>query len=138
MQREELTNLWTKPAKTIIERTGAEIAIRQLNPGGAGKRYTSVVEFEWDPQKASANIRKHNVSFNEATTVFGDLLSSTAPDPDHGERENRYVTVGTSVKHRLLIMAHTERGGRIRIISARELTRNERKAYEEICWAQRR
>jgi len=78
------------------------------------------VEFEWDPKKAAKNFRKHRVSFNEAATVFGDSLGTTVPDPDHSLAEDR-----------LLMVAHTERGERIRIISARELTRAERKAYEE-------
>jgi len=90
-----------------------------------------VIEFEWDPQKAAANVRKHGVSFQEAATVFADLLSITAPDPDHSSAENRSIIVGMSNRGRLLIVAHMERGDRVRIISARELTRAERKAYEE-------
>jgi len=89
------------------------------------------VEFEWDPKKAAKNLREHRVSFNEAATVFGDLLGTTAPDPDHSLAEDRYITVGMSNRRRLVMVAHTERGERIRIISARELTRAEREAYEE-------
>ena len=89
------------------------------------------MEFEWDPRKAAANLRKHAVSFAEAATVMSDHLSITFPDPDHSQGEERYITVGTSSRQRLLIVAHTERGDRIRIISARELTRAEREAYEE-------
>ena len=89
------------------------------------------VEFEWDPKKAARNFRKHRVSFNEAATVFGDSLGTTVPDPDHSLAEDRYITVGMSSCGRFVIVAHTERGERIRIISARELSRAERKAYEE-------
>jgi len=91
------------------------------------------MEFDWDPNKAASNLKKHKVSFEEATTVFGDPLSISVPDPDHSWEENRYLTVGTSDRGRLLIAAHTEEEGseRIRIISARPLTRRERKAYEE-------
>jgi uncharacterized protein len=89
------------------------------------------VEFDWDPKKAARNLRKHRVSFNEAATVFGDRLGTTVSDPDHSLAEDRYITVGMSSRRRLLIVAHTERGERIRIINARELTRAERDAYEE-------
>lgn len=74
---------------------------------------------------------KHGVSFREAATVLGDPLGATVSDPDHSSAEDRYITVGSSNRGRLLLVAHTERGDRIRIISARELTRAERKAYEE-------
>jgi uncharacterized DUF497 family protein len=87
--------------------------------------------FEWDSRKADANLRKHAVSFTEAGTVFGDNLAITVPDPDHSKNEDRYITIGWSDRRRLLMIAHTDRGERIRIISARELTRSERKAYEE-------
>jgi uncharacterized DUF497 family protein len=89
------------------------------------------VEFEWDLKKATKNLRKHGVSFNEAATVLGDSLGTTVPDPDHSLAEDRYITIGMSSRRRLLIVAHTEREERIRIISARELTRAEREAYEE-------
>ena len=89
------------------------------------------MEFEWDPGKAAQNFRKHKVSFAEAATVFGDDLSTTVYDPDHSQDEDRCITVGWSNRKRLLMVAHTERGDRIRIISARELTRAERKVYED-------
>lgn len=89
------------------------------------------MEFEWDPLKAEINLRKHGVSFTEAGTVFGDDLAVTVPDPDHSIDEDRYITIGRSNRGRLLMVAHADRGNRIRIISVRELTRNERKAYEE-------
>ena len=88
------------------------------------------IKFEWDPTKAAANLKKHKVSFAEAATVFSDLLSTTVPDPDHSVDEDRYITVGLSRRFRLLMVAHTERGDRIRIVSARELTRTERESYE--------
>ena len=89
------------------------------------------MEFEWNPKKAARNLRKHRVSFSEAATVFGDRLGTTVSDPDHSLAEDRYITVGMSSRRRLLMVAHTERGERIRIINARELTRAERDAYEE-------
>jgi uncharacterized DUF497 family protein len=87
--------------------------------------------FEWDARKSATNLRKHGVSFAEAGTVFGDELSITVPDPDHSDQEDRYITIGRSNLHRLLMVAHTDRGENIRIISARELTKTERKEYEE-------
>jgi len=89
------------------------------------------MEFEWDPKKASANAQKHNVSFQEAATVFGDPLAITFADPDHSVKEQRYVTFGFSRYNRLLVVSHTDRGGRIRIINARLMTRKERRIYEE-------
>jgi len=89
------------------------------------------MNFEWDPRKAEINLRKHGMSFAEAGSVFGDDLAITVPDPDHSKDENRYITIGWSNRRRLLMIAHTDCGERIRIISARELTRSERKAYEE-------
>ena len=89
------------------------------------------MEFDWDPNKATSNLRRHNVSFGEAATVFSDPLSTTVPDPDHSLDEDRAITVGLSHYGRLLMVAHTERGDHIRIISARELTRTERAQYEE-------
>jgi uncharacterized DUF497 family protein len=89
-----------------------------------------MLQFEWDPDKAAANLSKHGVAFEEAATVFGDSLSLTAYDPDHSADEHRYITMGTSVDGRLLIVSHTDRGDRIRIISARKATPRERKAYE--------
>ena len=89
------------------------------------------MEFEWDPKKEAKNIRKHKVTFSEAATVFGDTLSTTVPDPDHSEEEDRYIIIGLSQRHHLLMVAHTESGERIRIISARLLTPAERETYEE-------
>lgn len=89
------------------------------------------VTFEWDPGKAMSNLQKHNVSFDEASTVFGDPLAITFQDPDHSHDENRYVTFGLSIQNRLLAISHAERGERTRIISARQMNRIERKIYEE-------
>jgi len=88
------------------------------------------MEFEWDPNKAANNLAKHSVSFHEASTVFGDPLSSTFDDPDHSDDEERYITIGESADGRLLIISHTDREQRIRIISAREAKRRERRIYE--------
>ena len=89
------------------------------------------MEFEWDPKKEAKNFRKHKVTFSEAATVFGDTLSITVPDPDHSEEEDRYISIGLSQRRRLLMVSHTERSERTRIISARPLTPAEREAYEE-------
>jgi uncharacterized DUF497 family protein len=89
------------------------------------------VNFEWDPAKARSNRRKHRVTFEEAATVYGDALALTYPDPDHSGSEQRFITVGMSSVERILIVAHTERGESIRIISARKTTQHERKHYEE-------
>jgi uncharacterized protein len=85
--------------------------------------------FEWDGDKAQTNLAKHGVSFEEAATVFGDTLSATIPDPQLIE-EARYVTLGHSATGRLLVVVHTDRGGSIRIISARIAEPRERRAYE--------
>ena len=90
-----------------------------------------MIRFEWDPAKAKMNLRKHGVAFREAATVLRDPLSITIFDPDHSDEEDRFITFGFSAAGRLLIVAHTERGERIRIISARRLTRAEREAYEQ-------
>lgn len=87
--------------------------------------------FEWDPRKSATNIRKHGVSFTEAGSVFGDEFGITVPDPDHSDEAERFITIGWSYLHRLLMVAHTDRDEKIRIISARELSKTERKEYEE-------
>ena len=89
------------------------------------------MEFDWDIEKAGRNLEKHGVSFQEAATIFGDPLALTCFDPDHSEDEDRFLTFGNSGEGRLLVVAHTERGGFTRIISARQTTRRERKFYEE-------
>ena len=89
------------------------------------------MQFEWDPKKSRANVRKHGVSFEEASTVFFDDLSLTGDDPDHSLNEERFVMFGLSSMGRLLVVAYTERGKRIRIISARLMTGAERELYEE-------
>lgn len=87
--------------------------------------------FEWDRSKALSNLQKHGVSFDEAKTVFEDPLSSTIDDPIHSSYEDRFVIIGLSSNGRLLIVVHTDRDGNIRIISAREATGQEQRAYEE-------
>jgi len=87
--------------------------------------------FEWDSRKARSNKKKHGITFEEASTVFADILSITIDDPVHSVDEDRFVTVGTSVKERLIVVVHTEHNDLIRIISARKATRHERKQYEQ-------
>ena len=77
-----------------------------------------MVQFEWDPEKAKRNVKKHGVSSEEAVTVFYDPLSATFDDPDHSVGENRYITIGFSSRDRLLVVAHAERGEILRIINA--------------------
>jgi uncharacterized DUF497 family protein len=89
------------------------------------------LEFEWDPAKAEANLKDHGVSFDEATTVFRDTLSITITDPDHSDSEDRFIDIGMSHRMQLLVVSYTERQDKIRIISARQPTRAERKSYEE-------
>ena len=89
------------------------------------------MQFEWDPDKDRRNQAKHGVSFEEANTIFGDPLAWTVRDPDHSTGERRYLTTGYSKNQRLIIVAHTERGDRIRIISARDVTAAERRIYEK-------
>ena len=90
-----------------------------------------MIEFEWDPQKDRVNRVKHRVSFAEAATVFRDPLAITIFDPDHSQEEDRYITVGILENGRVLMVAHTDRDNRIRIINARSLSRAEREQYEE-------
>lgn len=88
------------------------------------------LRFEWHPPKASANLKKHKVSFDEAKTVFGDKRHIVAPDRVHSYDEERSLAIGFSEKQRLLTMCFTERRGRIRIISARLAEPWERRIYE--------
>lgn len=89
------------------------------------------MEFEWDEEKAAANLAKHGVSFEQARTVFDDPLYVDFYDPDHSSEEHRYIIIGESRDRRLLLVSYTERGDVTRLISAREVTRSEREAYEE-------
>lgn len=89
------------------------------------------IEFEWDPRKAAANLRKHGVAFEEAVTAFADPHSITISDPDHSVGEARFVLIGRSAVQRILVVIHLERGERIRLISARLAARRERGTYEE-------
>jgi uncharacterized DUF497 family protein len=88
------------------------------------------MRFEWDRDKAEVNLRKHRVSFDEAVTIFFDPLSATIPDPDHSVGERRFITIGSSSKGRLLVVAHTERKSTLRIINARPASAAERKRHE--------
>ena len=89
------------------------------------------MKFEWDPGKAVANERKHGITFDEASTVFGDDLSVSGRDLDNSVGENRFVTFGLSSQGYVLVVSHTDRAGVIRIISARPATRKEKQLYEE-------
>ena len=89
------------------------------------------MEFEWDDAKARANLRKHGISFEDASTAFYDALSVTIPDPDHSAGERRFLLIGVTLTGRLAVVSHTDRGRRIRIINARRATRRERTAYEK-------
>lgn len=88
------------------------------------------MKFEWDNEKADLNLKKHGVGFDEAATVFDDLFNIDFYDPKHSIAEHRFLVVGESNLQRLLIVSYTERDGKIRIISARELTPQERRNYE--------
>ena len=89
------------------------------------------MQFEWNTEKAGANLNKHNVSFDEAQTVFDDPLFVIFADPDHSFEENRFIIMGESNQNRLLVVSYTERPPKTRLISAREATCPERKKYEE-------
>jgi uncharacterized DUF497 family protein len=89
------------------------------------------LDFEWDENKAKANLKKHGISFDEATTVFTDPSSVTVADPDHSMDEQRYVDIGSSDEGHVLVVVYVERGASIRIISCRKATPSERRVYEE-------
>ena len=89
------------------------------------------LEFEWDEKKARTNSKKHGVSFDEASTVFADPLARTIHDPQHSDEEDRFVIVGESHRQTLLVVVFTDRRDKIRLISAREANRRERKDYEK-------
>lgn len=89
------------------------------------------MKFEWDSKKAAVNLKKHDVTFQEAATVFGDPLAITFQDPDHSENEERQMTFGSSLQNRLIVVSHMERKNRTRIISARLMNRKEKVIYEE-------
>jgi len=87
--------------------------------------------FEWDEEKSKRNVRKHDVTFEEAKTVFNDPFAITIADPDHSAEEERYLDIGLSVKERVLVVWYTEWEENIRIIGCRRATPSERKTYEE-------
>ena len=90
------------------------------------------LHFEWDEKKARSNTEKHGVLFEDAATIFADALSLTIPDPRHSQAEDRFVTIGHSNRGKLLVVVHTDRGNKIRIIIARPASRRERRSYEEV------
>jgi uncharacterized DUF497 family protein len=87
--------------------------------------------FEWDTNKAKKNMKIHGVSFDEASTAFSDVLSLTIYNPLHSDEEDRLILIGNSCNNRRLVIVHTERRDKIRIISARRATKKEREQYEE-------
>jgi uncharacterized protein len=89
------------------------------------------VRFEWDPKKAERNLRTHGVTFDDASTVFTDRLAGTIEDPLHSHDERRCVTIGLAASGRLVVVVHTDRGEAIRLITARQATRAERRKYEQ-------
>jgi len=89
-----------------------------------------MLQFDWNPEKAQSNVKKHSITFDEASTVFSDRLSLTIHDPIHPEVEERFISMGTSCRNRVLTIVHTDQGDRIRIISARKATKKERFYYE--------
>ena len=89
------------------------------------------LRFEWNPNKATRNLKRHEVSFDEATTVFDDPMFVTVIDDEHSDDEERYIIIGLSRQARLLVVAHTDRAGQVRIISARKATRKEEQFYAE-------
>lgn len=89
------------------------------------------MKFEWDENKAKSNLSKHGISFEEAQTVFYDPLYVDFYDPDHSLEENRYIIIGQSSTGKILLVSYTERANKIRIISCRKATKNERIAYQE-------
>ena len=93
--------------------------------------YTVRVRFEWDPEKARENLRKHGVSFEEGATAFGDWASITVPDPEHSIGEERYYLLGVSDRGNLLLVRHTDRGDITRIISVWRANSRQRRQYAE-------
>lgn len=89
------------------------------------------LDFEWDEDKAVANLKKHKISFEEAKTVFADPFAITIDDPKHSADEHRFVDTGISANGKILVVSYTEREQKIRLISCRKATRTERKIYEE-------
>jgi uncharacterized DUF497 family protein len=89
------------------------------------------LEFEWDKEKAKINLEKHNIAFEEAITVFDDEFAAFLSDPNHSRKEERFILIGYSKNNNLLFVSFTDRNDRIRIISARKATKNERKRHEE-------
>lgn len=89
------------------------------------------LDFDWDEDKAIANLKKHKISFEEAKTVFADPFSITVNDPKHSLDEHRFVDIGSAAKGKVLVVSYTQRGEKIRLISCRKSTKAERKIYEE-------
>ena len=119
---------WDRIDIQVAEQTAHPTAVRG---GGRVLPQIAVLKSAKSPQKAASNLKDHGVSFEEAITVFGDLLSMNMPDPNHSEGEQRFVVLGNSARSRLVVVSYTERPPRTRIISARVATRQEKRQYEE-------
>ena len=102
-----------------------------MNDDDDEKEQEEKLQFDWDPKKARRNLRKHGISFEEASTIFDDPLYISFLDAEHSAEEERHITIGMSNKVRHLMAAHTERKKMVRIISARKATKNEEKFYNE-------
>ena len=89
------------------------------------------LQFEWDDAKARQNQAKHKISFEEAETIFSDPFLITYPDDTHSEDEDRFLSIGQSIRGRVLLVVHTDRDGRIRIISSRKATAEEKEVYDQ-------
>ncbi len=114
------------------DRDAAETASRIMQGAtGVVVELAAVITFEWDAEKAASNEEKHGLSFEEASTAFGDPLSITIDDPDHSEDEARHLLLGTTHTGRLVVVVHTDRDDAVRLISARLATPRERRSYEQ-------
>ena len=124
---------WSNFGKTRSHRKNCYSAIRICYNGGYFSWQSGndlELAFEWDKQKAKINQRKHNISFEEASTVFDDPLAVNFDDPDHSTGENRYLIIGLSDQSKFLFVSYTDRDHKIRLISARLVTPKERRYYE--------
>ena len=119
----------TAPPKAIYNVANYKINIKLVS--GYQEVVKQIMEFEWDPNKSDDNLKKHGITFHEASTVFGDPLAITFNDPYHSMVEHRFLTFGCSRAGQLMVVVHTERHEKTRIISARRATRQERKIYED-------
>ncbi len=127
----DFSQLKRVPVEQRHRRPRVQPSIEQIDLTSSFPEFDEIPDgFEWCEDKASANYRKHGVTFNEASTVFDDQLAVVVYDPDHSDDEDRYLIIGHSARGRLLIVSHTDREDGTRIISARECVRSERRRFE--------